>query len=116
MQSLAHSVPASRAPAIHPPGSRARPTLFQRLRHNVEMGTVLSPVQTNIRLEPDGQCRYVAISFPSQNIFARPTEALSHGFKKLAETEVRAIRSLSAGLSWLFSSASVSIGTKNSWA
>jgi hypothetical protein len=39
---------------------------------NVEMDTVLSPVQTNIRLEPDGQCRYVSISFPSQNIFARP--------------------------------------------
>ena len=46
----------------------------------------------------------------------RATLAGFHGLRKLAETEVRPIRSRSAGLSWLFSSVSVSIGTKNSWA
>jgi hypothetical protein len=39
-----------------------------------------------------------------------------HGQKKFADTEVRAISSRSAGLSSLFSSVSVSIGTKNSCA
>jgi hypothetical protein len=69
---MAHSVPASRAPAINPPGGRGRQLCFSGC-DNVEMDTV----EPSSNKHPPRARWTVSICFdffPSQNIFARPNQ------------------------------------------